>query len=169
MTFLVPSELETERLLLRQFQANDWEQLHEYYSDPVATQYTVGRVFSEGDTWRVMCSMIGHWQIRGYGPYAVVEKSSQKVIGPVGFWYPNDWPSPEIKWALSQAYWGQGYASEAARAIQVAGKRFLPETALISFINADNLPSIQLAKAVGASFEKAVEFRGAVWHIYRHP
>jgi len=76
--------------------------------------------------------MIGHWQIRGYGPYAVEEISSRKVLGTVGFWYPNDWPSPEIKWALSKEHWGKGFASEATRAVQKVGLEFLTEIHLIS-------------------------------------
>ncbi len=169
MEFLVPSEIKTKRLLLRQFQEDDWKGLHEYYSDPVATKYTTGRGFTEGETWRTLCGMIGHWQLRGYGPYAVVEKSSKKVLGTAGFWYPNDWPSPEIKWALSQKHWGKGFASEATRAIQAAGKEHIPEISLISFIHSENSPSIELAKAVDARFDKATNFRGGIWHIYRHP
>lgn len=92
-----------------------------------------------------------------------------RVMGPVGFWYPNDWPAPEIKWALAPGYWGKGYASEATRAVQAMGKKWMPELPLISFIHHANQPSIRLAQAVGASFEKELPFRGDVWHIYRHP
>ncbi|MEO0536372.1 MAG: GNAT family N-acetyltransferase [Cyanobacteria bacterium P01_A01_bin.123] len=169
MDFLVPEKLETERLILRQFREEDWKDLHQYYADAIATKYTVGRAFSEGETWRTMCGMIGHWQVRGYGPYTVEAKVSGKVLGPVGFWYPNDWPSPEIKWALAPQYWGQGFASEAARAVQQVGRQYMPDTSLISFIHGENLPSIHLAVAIGAKFEKEVEFRGNNWHIYQHP
>ena len=168
MQMLVPLTLETDRLILRQFREEDWHDLHEYYSDIDSTKYTVGRAFTEAETWRTMSCMIGHWQIRGYGPYAVVEKSSQKVMGPIGFWYPNDWPSPEIKWALSSAFRGKGYASEAARKVHETGKHHLPDIRLISVIHPDNQPSIQLAKAVGAKFEKIVNFRDGTWQVYRH-
>ena len=126
-------------------------------------------MLSEGETWRTMATMIGHWHLRGYGPYAVEEISSEKVIGTVGFWYPNDWPSPEIKWALSRQHWGKGFASEATRAVQAIGLEYLKEIALISFIHEENYPSIKLAESVGALFEKKLEFRGAVWNIHRHP
>lgn len=169
MKYLVPEEVQTERLVLRQFNDADWQDLHAYYSSEQAITYTVGRVFSEGDTWRAMSSMLGHWQLRGYGPYALEEKSSGRVIGICGFWFPNDWPEPEIKWALSPEFWGKGYASEAARAVQKVGREYLPDISLISFINENNQASIELAKAVGAKFDKAVPFRGATWHIYRHP
>ena len=103
MKFLVPQQLESERLLLRQFQDADWPQLHRYFSDAQAMVFIQGRALSEAETWRVMCSMIGHWQIRGYGPYAVTDKTTDIVLGTVGFWYPNDWPEPEIKWVWRAA------------------------------------------------------------------
>ncbi len=169
MNFLVPDHIETERLILRQFRESDWKDLHHYFSSNNATKFTVGRKFTEGETWRTMCSMVGHWRIRGYGPYAIEDKSSGIVLGTAGFWYPNDWPSPEIKWALAPQHWGKGYASEAARSVQQTGINFLPDISLISFINAENAASIRLALAIGATFEKEVLFRGAKWHIYRHP
>ncbi len=169
MDILVPTELNTERLLLRQFIDSDWNGLHKHYSDAEATKYTYGRALTEGETWRTMCGMLGHWQIRGYGPYSVVEKSSGKVVGAVGFWFPNDWPSPEIKWALSKPYWGKGYASEATRAVQAAGLKYLPNIALISLIHKSNHASIKLAENVGAALEKEIEFRGNAWNMHRHP
>jgi hypothetical protein len=44
----------------------------------------------------MMACLLGHWYLRGYGPYAVGEKSSSRVLGSVGLFYPNDWPEPEI-------------------------------------------------------------------------
>ena len=60
-----------------------------------------------------------------------------------------------------------GNGGSAADAQHMAAE-FIPDLALVSFINAENLASIKLAKAIGASFEKEVEFRGSKWHIYRH-
>jgi len=169
MDFLVPENIETERLSLRQFIDEDWKDIHRYYSDKEATKFTFGRSLTEGESWRAMASMIGHWQLRGYGPYAIENKTSKKIIGISGFWYPNDWPELEIKWALSRQYWGKGYASEAARAIQKTAIKYIPEISLISFIHSDNTASIKLALTINAVFEKQVEFRGGNWHIYRHP
>lgn len=169
MKYKVPKRFETERLILRQFNDEDWKDLHEYYSSEEATRYTVGRAFSEGESWRIMSAMLGHWVLRGYGPYALEEKSSSKVIGTAGFWYPNDWPSPEIKWALAPVFWGKGYASEAARALQRIGLEYMPEISLISLIAKENHASIKLALAVGACFDREIDFRGGKWDIYSHP
>lgn len=165
----LPLQLKTARLHLRQFAHVDWSSLHEHYSDPECTKFTFGRALSEGESWRAMSSMLGHWAIRGYGPYAAVEENTGKVIGAVGMWYPNDWPEPEIKWALSRQFWGKGFASEAVRAIQPRAFECLGNKAPISFINAENEPSIRLAIAVGAKHEKTMEFRGSPWHVFRHP
>ncbi len=168
MNFFIPEQLQTERLLLRQFQESDWRDLYEYYSDRAATRYTFGRDLNEGDTWRIMCGMIGHWQVRGYGPYAVEEKAGGKVLGTVGFWYPNDWPEPEIKWGLAAHAWGRGFASEAARAVLMMGREFMPEITPISMISPQNEASIRLALAVGAKYESEYVYEGELCHVYRH-
>lgn len=169
MDFLVPEILETKRLNLRQFIDEDWESMHAYYSDAEAIKFTFGHSLTQAESWRALASMIGHWHLRGYGPYALEIKSNKKVIGTAGFWFPNDWPELEIKWALSRQYWGMGYASEAARAVQKAAQKCFPHKPLISFIHSQNAASINLALAVNAVLEKHVDFRGGKWHIYRHP
>lgn len=164
----IPLTLQTRRLQLRQFVHEDWPAMHQHYSDLECTRYTFGRALSEGESWRAMASLLGHWALRGYGPYALVHKEWQQVVGTVGLWYPNDWPEPEIKWALTRRYWGQGFASEAVRAVQHMLAEHWPGPPLISFIHSENQPSAQLALAVGAHLEREVSFRGAPWHIYRH-
>lgn len=167
--FKVPERLETERLVLRMFRDEDWRAMHEYFSDPESVRFTFGRAQTEGGSWRAIASILGHWQLRSYGPYALEEKATQKVLGTVGLWFPIDWPEPEIKWALARQHWGKGYASEAVRAVQAMAHEHLPELPLISFINSENAASISLALAVGATLERETEFRGGWWHIYRHP
>ncbi|MES2938519.1 MAG: GNAT family N-acetyltransferase [Pseudomonadota bacterium] len=164
-----PTSLQTARLDLRQFKHEDWTALHEHYGDAECTRFTFKRALTEGESWRAMCSMVGHWAIRGYGPFAAVERETGLVIGAIGLWYPNDWPEPEIKWALSRRFWGKGYASEAVRAIQLPACRHLGGKAPISFMDATNEASIRLAASVGAVFEKTAEFRGSAWQMYRHP
>lgn len=169
MTPTIPLEIETARLRLRQFEAADVAPLHAHYGDADCTRYTYGRVLSASRTWHAVAGMAGHWQLRGYGPYAVASKADDEVIGAVGLWYPAEWPEPEIKWALVPASQGQGYASEAARAVQAIAREHLPQLRLISFIDARNAASIRVALSIGARRERELEFRGGPWHIYRHP
>jgi RimJ/RimL family protein N-acetyltransferase len=168
VNYLTPESLETDRLHLRMFREDDWKDLHKYYSDDICMRYTVGRALTEGETWRAMAAMIGHWQLRRYGSYALEQKSSRRVIGVAGLDYPNDWPEPEIKWGLIREFWGSAYASEAVQAIKRMWVEYLPDLSLISLIHPNNTHSINLAKAVGAYFEKEHQFRGDTWSIYRH-
>jgi RimJ/RimL family protein N-acetyltransferase/GNAT superfamily N-acetyltransferase len=142
--------------------------MHEHYSDPICTRYTFGRALEKGESWRAMAAMVGHWSLRGYGPYAVEQRVGGAFIGTVGLWYPNDWPAPEIKWALLRRHWRQGFAQEAARAVRDAARTALPSLSLISFIDSANGASVRTAIAVGGSFEREVPFRGSRWHIYRY-
>jgi len=167
--YLIPELLETPRLRLRPFVHDDWRAMHEHYSDPECTRFTFGRAFSEAGTWRAMASMVGHWQLRGYGPYAIEEKSTAAMLGTVGLWYPVGWPEPEIKWALARRHWGRGYAGEAVRAVQRMAREQLPQLRLVSLIDSRNQASIRLALAVGATLEREMEFAGAPYHVYRHP
>ena len=168
MDYLIPEKIESDRLILRMFTHSDWKDIHPYYADEESVKYTMGRALTEGESWRTMAGMVGHWQLRGFGPYALELKESGKVIGVTGLWYPGDWPEPEIKWALVNTYQGKGYASEAARRVKQMARKYLPDTALISLIHPDNAPSIRLALAVGCTFEKSIEFRGGQYSIYRH-
>ena len=102
MEYLIPEYLLPDRLCLRMFKDEDWRDIHEYYGDPECTRYTSGRPLKENESWQKMAALIGHWQLRKYGPYAMEEKLSKKVIGVAGLDYPNDWPEPEIQWGLKQ-------------------------------------------------------------------
>jgi RimJ/RimL family protein N-acetyltransferase len=100
--------------------------------------------------------------------HQVHENASSAVLGTVGLWYPNDWPEPEIKWALLRKAWGKGYAQEAARSVQRVAVREVG-TPPISLIGVENTPSIKVALAVDATLESQIQFRGNPFNIYRHP
>ncbi|MFZ6009343.1 MAG: GNAT family N-acetyltransferase [Bacteroidota bacterium] len=167
-TFSIPTSIETDRLHLRMLQENHWSDLHTYYADQECMQYTSGKAMTQTESWRKLASLVGHWHMRGYGSYALEEKSSGSVIGVAGLEFPKGWPDPEIQWGLSRRFWGKGYASETVRAIKNMTKEFLPGIRFISIIHPNNVNSARVATSVGASFEREFLFRGDAWHIYRH-
>jgi RimJ/RimL family protein N-acetyltransferase len=166
--FKIPNQIESDRLILRTFEESDWRALHAYYSDPICTQFTLQRILSEGESWRMLATLIGHWHLRGYGPYAIIPKTDSRVIGLVGLWFPIEWPEPEIKWGLAREFWGKGYAREAAVAVREMSAAILPSLQLISLILPENDRSIKLALGMGAQFEKQIDFRSGKANIYRH-
>jgi len=165
----IPLALHSERLLLRLPAEGDWRALHAYYGDADSVRFTVGTPLTEAQTWRVLAGVIGHWAWRGYGPYAVLDREHARVLGIAGLWFPNDWPEPEIKWALVPAARGRGYAAEAARAVRAMAREHLPGVRLISLIAIGNEASVRVAQAAGARHEGEIDFRGGRASIYRHP
>ena len=159
MNYLVPERLETERLILRMFEESDWNSLHHMFSDPEAVKYTVKTPVADWQTWRYLAAYLGHWKMRGYGPYAVTKKDTGEMIGPIGLWYPGDWPEPEIKYSLAQAYWGNGYAVEAARAVQEMAFTTLSWKRLVSLVDIHNENSKKVAQKIGGVLEKTIPFR----------
>ncbi|HTE26473.1 GNAT family N-acetyltransferase [Flavitalea sp.] len=168
MNYIIPESLQTERLNLRMFLEKDWRDMHEYYSDMECMRFTSGRTFDENESWQKVAALSGHWNLRGYGSYALEEKATGKVIDVAGLDFPLEWPEPEIQWGLAKAFWGKGYASEAVKKIKIMTSEVIPDMSLISLIFKNNSNSINLAKAVGAKFEKEYQFRNEPCLIFRH-
>ncbi len=75
------TELATERLHLRPFVAADFEAHAGICADPEVMRYIRIGALSRTDAWWQMARYMGHWQLRGYGLWAVVERSTNRLIG----------------------------------------------------------------------------------------
>ena len=150
----------------RPFEEQDCDALHEMFSDDECVRYTIEQPLAHWQTWRALASYLGHWQLRGYGPYAVVEKMTGSMVGPVGLWFPVEWPEPEIKWSLTRRFWGSGFATEAARAVRDMAATVLQRTRLISVIRPGNTRSRAVARRIGGVYEKTIHFRGGVAEVH---
>ena len=113
-----------------------------------------------------MARILGHWQIRGYGEWALEEKSSARFVGRVGFIYPDGWPGFEIGWALMRDSWGKGYATEGARRALQYGFGELGRGHVISLIHPDNLRSAAVATRIGERHERTIDFLDQEIHVY---
>ena len=161
--------LETERLVLRMFREEDLEPYLAICSDPEVMEFIgQGKTLNRLDTWRQIAVMLGHWQLRGYGSWAVEEKASGELVGRVGFINPADWPGLEIGWALSRASWGLGYATEAARAALQYGFSALGFPRVISLIHAENTRSIRVSERIGGAPDGATELLGMRVLVYAY-
>ena len=155
------NEVETDRLKLRMWRESDLDDYAELTADPLVMRYLQpGKPpYTRADAWRSMAFFIGHWQLRGYGHWAVEEKSSGRMIGRIGFLNPEGWPGFEIGWTLARHAWGKGYATEGARrALQYAFKE-LDQRHVISLIHPENIPSRRVAEKNGMQVEKEITFR----------
>jgi RimJ/RimL family protein N-acetyltransferase len=162
--------VDTPRLWLRPLQASDAEPLLEIHQDPEVIKYVLrGAPPAPGGiahAWRVIAMMIGHWHLRGYGQWAVVEKANAQVIGRVGLWNPQGWPGIELGWIIRRTRRGNGFATEAALAALNWAWENVATDHIISVIQPDNVASIRVAHKVGECFERNDIIDGTNVHIY---
>ncbi len=107
----------------------------------------------------------GHWQLRGYGLWAV-EGQDGSFLGRVGLWNPDGWPGLEVGWTLARQAWGAGYATEPARAAMGWEWSELRAPRLISLIAVDNARSIHVADRLGMTPLRGDDLDGTPVTIY---
>jgi len=166
---LVPAELETDRLRLRQWRIEDFEDYAEQFTDEEMARF-IGGVATRPDAFRRMAAVVGHWVLRGHGYWAVEERVGGAFVGAVGLWRPEGWPDLELGYWLVRSAHGKGYASEAAVAARDCAFSEMDAETLISLIHPDNEPSKRVAERLGAVPERIFELMsfGPHW-IYRYP
>ena len=148
-TISIP-KLETERLLLRAFGEEDFEDYARMCANPEVMRY-LGEYqpLTRIEAWRQLAAVVGHWQLRGYGLWAVEERSSGKLVGRIGFYNPEGWPGFELGWTLAREAWGKGYATEGARSALRYAFTEMGRENVISLIHPDNLASVRVAERLG--------------------
>jgi RimJ/RimL family protein N-acetyltransferase len=127
-----------------------------------------GKTLSRADAWRSLAVMVGHWQLRGYGMWAVEEQSTGEFVGRIGCWKPEGWPGLEVGWMLRRASWGRGYATEAAQSALDFAFAELRQSHVISLIQPGNEASIRVAERLGARDEGRTEVLGREAMIFGH-
>ena len=149
-------EFETDRLRLRQWIETDREPFARLSIDPQVMEFSpnlLDRTASD--------AMVDRLQVliaeRGWGLWAVEAKADRQFIGFVGLHVPKaDLPcSPcvEIGWRLAFAYWGKGYATEAARAALEVGFDRLNLPEIVSFTAIVNRRSRAVMERLGMNRE----------------
>ncbi|MBX7165012.1 MAG: GNAT family N-acetyltransferase [Pirellulales bacterium] len=159
--------LETARLVMREFVEADLDGYAGILADEEAMRYIGdGTTADRNDAWRSMAMVLGHWQLRGFGLWAVERKDTGRFIGRIGLHRPEGWPGLEAGWIVAREHWGQGFAPEAARAAVQWGFEVLGAPRLISLIRPANHASIRVAEKLGMQFDRSLPFRGREVSVY---
>ena len=161
--------LHTERLTLRPWHLDDFDALATFLADGEANRYRgAGRGLTRLEAWDHFCAVTGQWALRGYGEFAVAERTTDALVGWAGLWHPIVLDEPELAWSLFPAAQGKGYATEAAARVMRWAADDLALPPLFSFVHPDNAASRRLAERLGAVQTGDTEFRGQPRLIYRH-
>ena len=168
MDGLVIPTLETERLRLRAFRPSDIDDYAALNADPEVQRYLGwgSAPWDRGRSWRHLAFLLGHWQLGGAGMWALERKDCGTLLGVIGFAEPEGLPGCELAWKLVPRWWGQGYATEGARAALDYAFDVLGKDRVISLIHPDNRASIRVAERLGESVEGRHEMGGQEYLVY---
>jgi [ribosomal protein S5]-alanine N-acetyltransferase len=161
--------LETERLTLRGPLDVDFPVYRDFFADAEASAFYGGPLEADR-AWRVLATDIGHWVLRGYGRWSVLERSSGKMIGGCGLWWPEGYPRSELTWWIIPDARRHGFVLEASRAAIAFGYDQLGWDLVETHMNDDNLAALMLAAKLGGRVILREKFPdGQVRNIYALP
>jgi RimJ/RimL family protein N-acetyltransferase len=133
--------LETERLILREFNPNDWKDLYEYLSQEAVVKYEPYSVFTEDECKKEAANRS---QLDVF--WAVCLKENNKLIGNVYFQQqePKEFLTWEIGYVFNPKYYGKGYAIESCNEILSYGFNQLKAGRIVAMCNPKNNASWKL-------------------------
>jgi len=156
--------VETARLILRGYSRADFEDYAALWSDPVVMAHMQGSIpKSQDEAWTSFLRTAGHWQILGYGSWAIEEKTSGKYVGGAGFHQHGFDRGEELRGVPGMGWWllptafGKGYGTEAVLAALEWGRNFFGSVRVTALTAPENFASINVARKCGF-----VEYRRAL-------
>ena len=143
------------------------------WADPHIVRHITGKPSTREESWARILRYAGLWPLKGYGYWAVVEKSSGEFIGDVGIadfmreMTPPVYQAPEAGWALTPKTHGKGYATEAMSAVLAWADAHLDVPATMCMLDAENAASMRVAEKCGYQEFARATYKGAPSLIYR--
>jgi len=159
--------LDTPRLTLREFSPDDADALNCVLSDPETMRFYPAPLDRAGvEEW--IARNRRRYVKDGHGLWAMVSKTNGELVGDCGLTVQEVDGTNEIEigYHLRRDHWGQGLATEAARACRDYGFARLPVDHLISLIRPGNLPSRRVAERNGMTIWKQVIRKGLPHLVY---
>jgi RimJ/RimL family protein N-acetyltransferase len=154
--------LETSRLTLRYITSRDAEALMPILGDAEVMQYSIIGVHSKKQIKQFIEQRLISYMEYGFGLYAVVHKQNQELIGYCGFFIQSIEQQKEVEvgYRLAKKYWGQGLATEAAKAVVEYGQQRFNFQRFVCLIETENSRSIRVANKLGMTLEKKIIYHG---------
>lgn len=151
--------IETPRLILRRWQDSDLPLFAEQNADPLVMRFLNG-VLTRQESDAYVKRAERHFAETGFGKWAVEAPGVTPFLGAVGLkripFEASFTPAVEVAWRLHRSYWGQGYATEAARAAIEDGFARVGLTEVVALTALGNTPSIRVMQRLGMT--RAIEF-----------
>jgi ribosomal-protein-alanine N-acetyltransferase len=151
----------TPRLLLRHWQLTDAGAASHIYGDAIAMRYFGdGSTFSPAELAASFPPLIADYTTFGYGNYAVVERTTNRILGHCGARYIRRHARVEADWAIDRQFWKRGYAIEAAQAAFARSFFVDGVPRIVGIAHRDNAASIAVMRRLGMQFAEDVTAHG---------
>ncbi|MGJ8628355.1 MAG: GNAT family N-acetyltransferase [Sulfitobacter sp.] len=166
MSRTIPT-INTARITLRAMRAEDFGRFAEIWAMPEVVTHIGGEPRPKSRSWDAFLRNAGHWQITGFGQWAIQVHGQKSMAGQTGFFFGTrslgeDFdPYPEAGWVLEPGSHGMGLGLEAARAAHDWFDRVIAGRT-VCMINFDNAGSLKIAAALGYVPLRETEFEGDV-------
>jgi len=159
-------ELQTSRLILRPFRADDLDILATLMANPEFMRFSLGP-YTREQTQRILRKFLSWHEAELPSPFAVILRENPDVLGYCGFLHHPEVPEEvEIGYRLHSAYWNRGLTTEAARAVRDHAFVDLKLPRVISLVHPENIPSRRVAEKIGMTAEKQIIFRGFPTNVF---
>lgn len=148
--------LETDRLVLREFAAEDFDAVHAYASDPEVVAYMPWGPNTEQDTTDFLERARGYRDVDPRADFvmAVQRRSDARVIGGIGLHlHPPDAHQAMLGYCYASEAWGKGFATEAALELVAFGFDLIGVHRIWAGCDPDNTASIRVLEKLGMSLE----------------
>lgn len=149
----------TKRLTFRDWELDDVDAFHAICSDPRVMEH-VGdsQTWSREQAQQFIQRAIALSETTGFCQWPLIFRESSLLIGFCGF--VNSDEGAEIGWRLAPDYWGQGLATEAARAVVRHGFETLGFQRIIATVQTENRASIRVVEKLGMTLERSFQRNG---------
>lgn len=149
-----PPTLVTSRLVLRPVMAEDLDDLVRLYGDPQVTAFTKLGRRDRAETIRILAGYRDTWRRQDYGMRAVLAKADGRFFGECGLFGAESRAveiagEAALRYAFFSDHWGQGLASEAARAVLVDGFARAGLERIVSIAQVRNPASVRVMEKLG--------------------
>ncbi|NMR32826.1 GNAT family N-acetyltransferase [Chryseobacterium aquaticum] len=158
--------LETDHLLLREFEVSDAKNFYELNLNPNVIKYTGNKAFKDVNEAKNFLENYSDYQRNGFGRWAVINKSDHEFLGWCGLKYDEKLNETDIGFRFFEHFWNLGFATESAKACIDYGFVKLNLKTIIGRAMKENSASVKVLEKIGLQYVRDFDFNGCDGVIY---
>lgn len=160
--------INTQRILMRKPSTKDIKEFYEILKKNDVGQWLgIGKGMSFKEAEQYVNQIIKHWKQHNFGVWALINQSTEEMMGHCGLRYIDDTKDIEIIYLLDPKFWGNGYATEAGNAAKQFASNYLNIQNLIARVRTNNSKSKKVIDKLGFKFICDRDYNGRSLSYYK--